>query len=472
MSTAVAVSHRRQRVVGALLGWIVGDALGAPFEFGPARQYSARFPDSVLTGAGEMTGGGIWAPGEWTDDTQMGLMVAQSLRDQGQLARGDVFDRFRVWADAGPKDIGTSTRGVLTSGLPWEQAAAARYRLTGHSAGNGSLMRAIPSAIWFSRSSLTDSMQAGRDLSALTHGDPAAGEGVAIYHGLIAAALTGDNPLDHLSGLLARIDPYTRGRWGQYLDPSWTPTPGSRNGDVWTTLGSAVWAVRRASDRPAGQAFPAAMRDIIDLGYDTDTLAAVTGGLLGATLGIQAIPSRWTNAVKGDLPGHHAPHGYTELQDLALHLDRQQPPPPTPALPVVPAEQVLPGLWLTNIEGVPTGPPEAHVISLCRPHGPIPQADRRLIYLLDDPTNLNLDTVIEDVLDTIDAHLASDEPVVVHCHAGQSRTGLILRAYLMRHQHLDPAAATRRARQLWPHTSDRETSFDAVLKRRYETAEA
>ncbi len=99
----------------------------------------------------------------------------------------------------------------------------------------------------------------------------------------------------------------------------WIPTPGARNGDVWNTLGSAVWAVRRASTRPAGQAFPAAMRDLIDLGYDTDPLAAVTGGLLGATLGIQAIPSRWTNAVNGDLPGLHAPHGFTELQDLALH---------------------------------------------------------------------------------------------------------------------------------------------------------
>lgn len=472
MTTAVAVSHRRQRVVGALLGWIVGDALGAPFEFGPAGQYSARFPAPVLTGAGEMTGGGIWRPGEWTDDTQMGLMVAQSLLDQGHLAPGDVFDRFRVWANAGPKDIGSSTRSVLSSGLPWDQASAAHYRRTDYSAGNGSLMRALPSAIWFSLESLTESMQAARDLSALTHGDPAAGEGVAIYHGLIDAALTGDNPLDHLSGLLPRIDPDTRAMWGQFLDPAWTPTPGARNGDVWNTLGSAVWAVRRASDRPAGQAFPAAMRDIIDLGYDTDTLAAVTGGLLGATLGIQAIPSRWTNAVNGDLPGHHAPQGYAELQDLALHLDHQQPPPPTHAPRAIPAQEVLPGLWLTNLAGVPTGPVGAPVISLCRPHGPIPQADRSLIYLLDDPTNLNLDPVIDDVLDTIDTHLANDEPVLVHCHAGQSRTGLILRAYLMRHQQLDPTVATQRARQLWPHTTDREPSFDAALKRRCSAAEA
>lgn len=465
MNTNLADSHRRQRVIGALLGWIVGDALGAPFEFGPPGQYSARFPSPVLTGTAEMTGGGIWAPGEWTDDTQMGLMVAQSLLDQDQLELGDVFDRFRVWAAAGPKDIGSSTSSVLGSGLPWDQAAAAHYRCTDHSAGNGSLMRAIPSGIWSSRSSLTESMQAARDLSALTHGDPAAGEGVAIYHGLVAAALTGDNPLDYLPSLLARIEPDTRAAWSQYLDPAWTATPGARNGDVWTTLGSVVWAVRRASALPAGQAFPAAMRDIVDLGHDTDTLAAVTGGLLGATLGIEAIPSRWTNAVNGDLPGHHTPHGLTDLQDLAIHLDHQQPPHPTPALPAIRAQEVLPGLWLTNLAGVPTAPAGAQVISLCRPQGPIPQDDRRLIYLLDDPTNLNLDGVIDDVLNTIDAHLAKDEPVVVHCHAGQSRTGLILRAYLIRNHQLDPTVATQRAMQLWPHTTNRETSFDAALYR-------
>jgi hypothetical protein len=47
-----------QRLVGAFLGSAVGDALGAPFEFGPAGAYSARFPEPVIGGTGELIGGG------------------------------------------------------------------------------------------------------------------------------------------------------------------------------------------------------------------------------------------------------------------------------------------------------------------------------------------------------------------------------------------------------------------------------
>ena len=55
-----------ERALGALLGSAVADALGAPFEFGPAGEYTRRFPTPVWGGTGEMTGGGGfgWAPGE------------------------------------------------------------------------------------------------------------------------------------------------------------------------------------------------------------------------------------------------------------------------------------------------------------------------------------------------------------------------------------------------------------------------
>jgi len=58
--------------IGALVGSAVGDALGAPFEFRPAVLYRSAYPQPVLGGIGEMTGGGglNWKPGEFTDDTQ------------------------------------------------------------------------------------------------------------------------------------------------------------------------------------------------------------------------------------------------------------------------------------------------------------------------------------------------------------------------------------------------------------------
>lgn len=73
------VDHRlRNRALGAVIGSAVGDALGAPFEFGSAGAYSRRFPRPMLGGIGEMIGGGPWKPGEFTDDTQMAIVQAES----------------------------------------------------------------------------------------------------------------------------------------------------------------------------------------------------------------------------------------------------------------------------------------------------------------------------------------------------------------------------------------------------------
>ncbi|RKE18113.1 ADP-ribosylglycohydrolase [Streptomyces sp. TLI_171] len=109
--------ERRERVVGAVLGSAVGDALGAPFEFGAAGMFGQRYP-----GAAAMGGGGGWDPGEATDDTQLAVHLGESLVAAGGLDLPDVFERFRAWAAADPKDIGIQTEIVLGSGLPWDLA--------------------------------------------------------------------------------------------------------------------------------------------------------------------------------------------------------------------------------------------------------------------------------------------------------------------------------------------------------------
>jgi len=169
--------HRSHRVAGALVGSAVGDALGAPFEFGPPGEFSARFPRPARGVHTEMCGGGSlgWEPGQFTDDTQMALLVAESLAEKGDLDEADIFDRFRSWLDADPPDVGNQTRAVLGSGRPWHTAAAEHFERSGHAAGNGSLMRTTPAAIFFSRFGSAATTDAARRISALTHGDPAAG---------------------------------------------------------------------------------------------------------------------------------------------------------------------------------------------------------------------------------------------------------------------------------------------------------
>jgi ADP-ribosyl-[dinitrogen reductase] hydrolase len=69
------------------------------------------------------------------------------------------------------------------------------------------------------------------------------------------------------------------------------------------------------------------------------------------------------------------------------------------------------------------------------------------------------------VLDDIAALRADGRPVLVHCFAGQSRTGLVLRAWLRRTRGLSAAAATEQVRGRWPHLSEWNPTFTAALER-------
>ncbi|WP_374105804.1 ADP-ribosylglycohydrolase family protein [Streptomyces sp. AC495_CC817] len=299
-------SHRRpqalsdvvdpRRALGAVLGSAVGDALGAPFEFGPEGAFSARFPKAGH--GGEMCGGGGWDPGEATDDTQMAVLVGESLVEHGGLELPDVFRRFQRWAVSGPKDIGIQTEDVLTGGDPWDLAAARHFQVNLRAAGNGALMRAATSALFFAPYGRDPSMDAARRLSALTHGDPAAWEGTAVLHELVRIAVAGRDPLTALPDTLAALHPDHRPRYEVVLAADWHPDRATEfNGAVWPCLGSAVWAVRTTDS------YEDAVRAAVDLGGDTDTVAAVTGGLAGAVHGVEAIPERWLEPLHVPLPG-------------------------------------------------------------------------------------------------------------------------------------------------------------------------
>ena len=188
------------RVEGVLLGAACGDALGVPYEFGSAPLGPGEVP--------RMIGGGLgpYAPGEWSDDTQMAVVVAQvaaehGLRDEAALDR--VVEGWVGWLRDGATDVGNQTRSVLT-GLavgtatrPAEEARLASYALhaqTGHTAGNGSLMRTAPVALAFLDDPVALAAQA-RAISGLTHADPLAGDACVLWCLAIRhAVLSGEVP--------------------------------------------------------------------------------------------------------------------------------------------------------------------------------------------------------------------------------------------------------------------------------------
>ena len=441
---AASPMPRSHRAAGAVIGSAVGDALGAPFEVGPPGRFSARFPGDARGSATEMCGGGSlsWEPGEFTDDTQMTLLVAQSLVERGGLDEADLFDRFHRWADAPPPDIGTQTRAVLGSGRPWEVAASEHFARSGHAAGNGSLMRTTPAAVFFAPQGRTATMDTARRISALTHGDPSAGEGCAVFHELVRVALDGRDPPAAIPLAMDHVAPEHRRRWASVLDPEWTPADATEiNGAVWPTLGAAVWALRGATS------FAQVIRRVIDLGGDTDTVAAVAGGLAGAVFGIAGIPTRWTSVVHGRVPGH-GDHRWDlpDLHALTAGLTggstaRYEAPQTRGIEP----REVANGVWTSDLDGARNSSRDFAVVSLCRTGEPFAHVVQRFAYLTDDDANSELDAVLTDILDDMAALRAEERPVLVHCFAGQSRTGLVLRAWLRRTEDLSAQEATERA---------------------------
>ncbi|MEU1542366.1 ADP-ribosylglycohydrolase family protein, partial [Actinacidiphila glaucinigra] len=134
------------RAAGVLLGAAVGDALGVPYEFKATLREDQR---------PRMIGGGLgpYEPGEYSDDTQMQVCVAQVAASGADLRGPEALDAiaagFQRWLSEGASDVGNQTRTVLGAAgrLPGSPAEAlreaARRYAAGHrlTAGNGSLMR-------------------------------------------------------------------------------------------------------------------------------------------------------------------------------------------------------------------------------------------------------------------------------------------------------------------------------------------
>ena len=291
--------EQQDRIFGVVLGAAVGDALGAPFEFAPRGTFSARLPDRRTDGVGDMIGGGAfdWEPGEFTDDTQMGLALAASLIDRGGYDPDDLWRRWQVWA-LGSSDVGSTTRFALGH-EDWRDVAHPRPEST---AANGALMRAFPLSLATLHADDTAARNVTLHQALLTHAHPAAAWGAWLGVAMMRAGVLGADPLAVLETeliALSRTEAGTARRFITMLDPGWVPEDGDRegltNGSVWACLAQAVWALRHR-DR-----FADVVTDVVDLGKDTDTVACVAGAIAGAREGASAIPRGWTDPVHGRL---------------------------------------------------------------------------------------------------------------------------------------------------------------------------
>ena len=317
------------RVLGVLRGLAAGDALGAGYEFRPA--FSEREPVDMIGG-----GLGDFAPGEWTDDTSMVVVIARAL----SAARGQFTEQaadamvgdWYLWAQTAP-DVGAQTSAVLRqahrlagegNGEPAGGAPGARHarraaeqvhQRTGRSGGNGSLMRTAPVALATLRRPARDTFEMALAVSALTHFDPEAGEACGLWSVAIRhAVLTSE--LDVRAGL-ALLDAPRAALWEERIAAAEAAQTRdfAQNGWVVQAFQSAWCAIATTRTPDPARHLVDALETAVRGGQDTDTVAAIAGSLIGAALGRYAIPARWQKILHG-WPGLAA----EDLDRLALQL--------------------------------------------------------------------------------------------------------------------------------------------------------
>lgn len=447
----------QHRAVGCLVGQAVGDALGAPYEFGPRGRYRSENPEGSKH---NYKGGGSfgWEPGEFTDDTQMATVLAKFLLSDSNSME-ELFQAFKTWSkDAA--DVGVATSRAL-SHPSLEKSRKACSANPEASRGNGVVMRVSPVGINGSKYGLLWTEKAAREQATVTHHDPRTVEASVITAVAIAGIITGQfTDIDDAIGYAINnhVNLEMRYYFDKLLEPNLSDDNESNfHGDI--CLRDAVRSIRATDD------FAGAVEYAVNLGGDADTVAAVTGAFAGALYGMQAIPTRWATYV----------HGYVneqeitleELQEIAVKLAggswKKRSPEYNGKLE---PKMVHPaGVYATNLAGLELAYDEFAVVSLCRTFGDnLRFPYRAQFYLIDEPgANPSLLHVIHEAVETINEFIAQGRKVLVHCHAGASRTGLILKAWYMAYEGITPKEADEWLYELWEPYRKSNNDFTIAL---------
>ena len=305
------------RAVGALVGTAVGDALGAGYEF--AHHVNV---DEITMLPGLLTGR---PAGHWTDDTDMAMGIALAAQQHGTLATSgaltSVGEQFLAWFASNPPDVGMQTRAVLRDCHDPATMSDVAARFQSHhpdAAGNGSLMRTAPVAL-ANYNDLSAVAEAAAAISALTHPHHDAQDACVLWSIAIARGISGSPSVrESMNVALTYIDPRRESRWRDLLTDAEECERDelSPNGWVVRALQAAWRAAIEVEQSEPSQAYADGVRFAISLGDDTDTIAAIAGGLLGAHYGASTIPPTW----RINLSGWPAGYGDTELTKLARNL--------------------------------------------------------------------------------------------------------------------------------------------------------
>lgn len=301
-----------------LFGIATGDALGVPFEF-KSRNTVRKNPATGMTGYGSYN----QPPGTFSDDSSLSFCLAETLIDGYDIDRlGEYFLRWRdenYWSPLGDSfDIGISTSRALSRLAKGESPLNSGCTEEGAN-GNGSLMRIAPLVFYTKDMPIDKRFEIAKEVSAITHAHIRSVIACFYYVEFLRLLLQGKDKFDAYEILKKQVTEFLKQKSidseeislfdrllkGNIRELGENEISGS--GYVVHTIEAAVWCLLNTDN------YADAVLKAVNLGEDTDTTAAVTGGLAGLLYGVEAIPSEW----KVVLARHD------DIEDLAVRLGRK-----------------------------------------------------------------------------------------------------------------------------------------------------
>jgi ADP-ribosylglycohydrolase len=295
------------KIKSVMVGHAVGDALGVPVEF-LSRKELAKDPVTDMRGYGTYP----VPAGSWSDDTGMSLAALDSLAS-GRIRWEEIMDNFVRWLNDGAYtptgkafDVGRTCRLAIERYLKSDQTDATVCGGTDErSNGNGSLMRIHPFVL-FATFTLPKGneedywlwMACIKSASSMTHAHGRAIMGCYIYGYCLTFLLHKATRESLVEGIkfagrdLNYLPEFER--YHRIFSPDFeklTVDEIKSSGYVVDTLEAALWCLLTTDN------YRDCVLKAVNLGEDTDTVAAVAGGLAGALYGYDAIPKAWRNTL-------------------------------------------------------------------------------------------------------------------------------------------------------------------------------
>ncbi|GAB5522450.1 MAG: ADP-ribosylglycohydrolase family protein [Roseivirga sp.] len=284
-----------------LLG--VGDALGVPVEF-KSRTELAVFPVTGMTGYSSHN----QPPGTWSDDSSLTFCLAEELTKGYDLyAIGQSFRKWYYqghWTAHGTAfDIGNSTYDALERLSIKDMAPDLAGGFSEFDNGNGSLMRILPLAFYTINLPVEERFARAKEVSSITHAHFRSVMSCFLYLEFAQELMKGANPREAHRALIKTAAEFFKnkdydhkelGRFDRVLDSQFTKvSKGSIRGSgyVLHSLEASIWCLLNTSD------YESAVLQAVNLGEDTDTSGAITGGLAGLFYGYESIPKDWLNTL-------------------------------------------------------------------------------------------------------------------------------------------------------------------------------